>query len=89
MDASEICAERLNAKEVITPLSGEKCMFSIADGTVKLSLNPGSHCRFGDHEDIKESLQYFKLCAIRSPWFINEFFYNAYTLFIFITGFCF
>ena len=37
MDASEIRAERLNAKEVLTPLSGEHVMFSIADGTVKLS----------------------------------------------------
>ena len=55
-DASEINARRLNAKEVSTPMSGEKCMFPIADGTVKLSgrdqvlrtstlihLNPGSH----------------------------------------------
>ena len=28
---------RLNAKEVLTPMSGEKFMFPIADGTVKLS----------------------------------------------------
>ena len=34
-------------------------------------------------------LQYIKLCAIRSPWFINEFFYDAHTYFfiIFITRF--
>ena len=37
MDASEIYAKRLNAKEVLTPMSGEKFMFPIAEGTVKLS----------------------------------------------------
>ena len=37
MDASEIYAKRLNAKEVSTPMSGEKFTFPIADGTVKLS----------------------------------------------------
>ena len=37
MDASEIYAKRLNAKEVLTPMSGKKFMFPIADGTVKLS----------------------------------------------------
>ena len=37
MDASEIHAGRLNAKEVLTPMSGEKFIFPIADGTVKLS----------------------------------------------------
>ena len=37
MDASEIHAGRLNAKEVLTSMSGEKFMFPIADGTVKLS----------------------------------------------------
>ena len=36
MDASEIHAKRLNAKEVLTPMSGEKIIFPIADGTVKL-----------------------------------------------------
>ena len=35
--ASEIYAKRLNAKEVLTPMSGEKFIFPIADGTVKLS----------------------------------------------------
>ena len=34
--ASEIYAKRLNAKEVLT-MSGEKFIFPIADGTVKLS----------------------------------------------------
>ena len=37
MDASEIHAKRLNAKEVLTPMSGEKFTFPIAGGTVKLS----------------------------------------------------
>ena len=37
MDASELHARRLNAKEVLTPMSGEKFVFPIADGTVKLS----------------------------------------------------
>ena len=37
MDASEIHARRLNAKEVLTPMNGEKFMFPIADGTVKFS----------------------------------------------------
>ena len=37
MDASEIYAKRLNAKEVLTPMNGEKCTFPVADGTVKLS----------------------------------------------------
>ena len=37
MDASEIYAKRFNAKEVSTPMNGEKFIFPIADGTVKLS----------------------------------------------------
>ena len=37
MDASELYARKLNAKEVLTPMSGEKFIFPIADGTVKLS----------------------------------------------------
>ena len=43
------------------------------------------------HQKWQENwLQYIKLCAIRSPWFICEFLYNAHTYFviIFITGFC-
>ena len=36
MDASEIHAKRLNAKEVLTSTSCEKFIFLIADGTVKL-----------------------------------------------------
>ena len=37
MDASEVYARRLNAKEVLTSMSGDKFIFPIADGTVKLS----------------------------------------------------
>ena len=37
MDASEIHAIRLNAKEVLTHMNGENFMFPVADGTVKLS----------------------------------------------------
>ena len=37
MDTSEIYAKRLNAKEVLTPMSGEKFIFRIADGTAKPS----------------------------------------------------
>ena len=37
----------------------------------------------------KNQLQYVKLCALRRPWFIHEFIYNANACFliIFITGF--
>ena len=37
MGASEVYAKRLNAKEVLTPMSGEKFIFPIADGSEKLS----------------------------------------------------
>ena len=37
IDASEIYAKRFNAKDVLTPMSGEKFVFPIADGTEKLS----------------------------------------------------
>ena len=37
MDASELHARRLNAKEVLTPMKGEKFIFPVADGTVKIS----------------------------------------------------
>ena len=37
MDASELHARRLNAKEVLTPKKGEKIIFPVADGTVKVS----------------------------------------------------
>ena len=35
MDASNIHAERLNAKEVMMPKSGDEIIFPLADGTVK------------------------------------------------------
>ena len=37
MDASELHARRLNAKEVLTPMKGEKFVFPVANGTVKIS----------------------------------------------------
>ena len=37
MDASEIHARRLNSREVLTPMKGEKFIFPVADGTVKIS----------------------------------------------------
>ena len=37
IDASELHARRLNAKEVLTPMKGENLIFPIADGTVKIS----------------------------------------------------
>ena len=37
MDASELYARRLNAKEVFTPMKGEHFIFPVADGTVKHS----------------------------------------------------
>ena len=35
MDASELHARRLNAKEVLTPTQGDNFIFPVADGTVK------------------------------------------------------
>ena len=43
MDASEIHARRLNAKEVLTPMKGDNFIFPLADGTVKIS--DGDHLR--------------------------------------------
>ena len=37
MDASELHARWLNAKEVLTPLKGNNFIFPVADGTVKVS----------------------------------------------------
>ena len=37
MDASELFARTLNAKEVLTPMKGENFMFRLADGTRKMS----------------------------------------------------
>ena len=36
MDASELYARRLNAKEVLTPMKGENFICPVADGTVAL-----------------------------------------------------
>ena len=35
MDASELHARRLNAKEVLTPMKSDNFIFPVADGTVK------------------------------------------------------
>ena len=37
MDASELHARRLNAKEASTPMKGDNFIFPVADGTVKVS----------------------------------------------------
>ena len=37
LDTSEIYARRLNATEIATPKSDENSVFSVTDGTVKLS----------------------------------------------------
>ena len=37
MDAPELHARRLNAKEVLTPMKGDNFMFPVADGTVEVS----------------------------------------------------
>ena len=37
LDASVICARRLNSNEIITPKNGENFMFPIEDATIKLS----------------------------------------------------
>ena len=63
MDASELHARRLNAKEVLTHMKGETFTFPVADGTVKISggdrylrtsihLNPGS---FGTRRETRNS----------------------------------
>ena len=46
MDASELHARRLNAKEVLTPMKGDKFIFPVADGTVKIS---------GEDQDLRTS----------------------------------
>ena len=37
MDVSELHVRRLNAKEVLTPMKGDNCIFPVADGTAKVS----------------------------------------------------
>ena len=46
MDASELHARRLNAKEVLTPMKGEIFIFPVADGTVQTS---------GEDQDLRTS----------------------------------
>ena len=46
MDASELHARRIVAKEVLTPMEGEKFIFSVADGTVNNS---------GEYQDLRIS----------------------------------
>ena len=53
------------------------------------------HCTSGQKPHLTQigkriEWQYIKLCAIRSPWFIDEFLCNTHTCFfnIFTTGFC-
>ena len=46
MDASELHARRITAKEVLLPMNGEHFIFPIADGTVKLS---------GEDQDLRTS----------------------------------
>ena len=46
MDASELHARRLNAKEVLTPTKGDNFIFPVANGTIKTS---------GGDQDLKTS----------------------------------
>ena len=46
IDASELHARRLNAKEVLTPMKGEKIICPVADGTVKI---------LGEDQDLRTS----------------------------------
>ena len=59
MDASEIHAKRLNAKEAKMPDSGEMFLFTVADGTVKpFWRRPGTeniHLHTGSFNSRKES----------------------------------
>ena len=52
MDASEIHARRLNAKEMLTPLQNEKCVFPVADGTVKTSTLIRDRPERGEEQEI-------------------------------------
>ena len=42
MDASEHHARRLNAQEVLTPMKGQKIIFPVADGRVKITAGDRS-----------------------------------------------
>ena len=54
MDASELDARRLNAKEVLTPMKGENFMFPVADGTVN---PPGGDPRLKPSTSIRDHLE--------------------------------
>ena len=63
MDASEIHARRLNAKEVLTPMKGYNFIFPVADGTVKTSgrdrrLRPSTLVK--DHPERGEEQEVFQ-----------------------------
>ena len=51
-DASELHARMLNAKEVLTPMKGDNCIFPVADGTVK---TPGGDQRLRTSTSIRDS----------------------------------
>ena len=63
MDASEVDARRLNAKERLTPMKGENFVFPVADGTVKTpggdrGLRPSTSIR--DRPDRGEGQEVFR-----------------------------
>ena len=56
MDASELHARRLNAKEVLTPMTGDNLIFPVADGAVQTPggdrrLNPSTLIRIVLNEE--------------------------------------
>ena len=63
MDASELHARRLNAKEVLTPMKADNLGFPVADGTVKTlegdrRLRPSTVIR--DHPERGEEQEVFR-----------------------------
>ena len=63
MDASELHARRLNAKEVLKPMTGDNFIFPVADGTVKTPgrdrrLRPSTLIR--DHTERGEEQEVFR-----------------------------
>ena len=77
MDASELHARRLNAKEVLTPMKGERFIFPIADGTVKTSggdrrLRPSTFIR--DRPERGEEQEVFRgeLDELSSPTLLQD-----------------
>ena len=57
MDASELYARRLNAKEVLTPMEGEHFIFPVADGTVKFLRTSTSIRHSPDRGEAQENLR--------------------------------